>query len=187
MSIYEKLYNDIKNRLSEKRFRHTEGVVKRAIEYAEIYGVNLDDVKYAALGHDIAKEISMEESLNLIKKYNINLDEIEKVNFNLIHAKLGAEIIKEKYNFNEDIINAIRFHTTGRENMSVLEKIIFLADATEENRKYKELGMLVDMIKKDIDEGMLYTLKWTFNDITNKNFLIHLDSVKAYNFLVKKP
>ena len=99
---------------------------------------------------------------------------------------MGAEIVKEKYGFNDDIINAIKYHTTGRENMSILEKIIFLADATEENRTYKELDMLVSMIKDDIDEGMIYTFNWTFNDITNKRFLLHLNSVKAYNYLVKK-
>lgn len=186
MTVYEELYDDVKSRLSEKRFKHTEGVVKRAIEYAEVYGTNIEDTKIAALAHDIAKEISQEESLELLKKYNIKLDDIEKDNFNLVHSKLGAEIVKEKYSFNEDIINAIRFHTTGRENMSILEKIIFLADATEENRTYKELDMLVNMIKENIDEGMIYTFNWTFNDITNKRFLLHLDSVKAYNYLVKK-
>ena len=186
MSIYEELYKDVKSRLSEKRFRHTEGVIKRAVEYAEIYNANLEDTKLAALAHDIAKEIPQEEALELVKKYGMELDEIEKVNFNLVHSKLGAEIVKEKYGFNEDIINAIKYHTTGRENMSILEKIIFLADATEENRTYKELNDLVEMIKNDIDEGMLFTLQWTFNDITNKKYLLHLDSVKAYNFLVKK-
>lgn len=186
MSIYEELYEDVKSRLSEKRFKHTEGVIKRAVEYAKVYNANMEDTKLAALAHDIAKEIPQEEAFNLIKKYEIELDEIEKVNFNLIHSKLGAEIVKEKYGFNEDIINAIKYHTTGRENMSILEKIIFLADATEENRAYKELDNLVNMIKDNIDEGMLFTLKWTFNDITNKKYLLHLDSVKAYNFLVKK-
>lgn len=186
MSIYEELYEDVKSILSEKRFKHTEGVIKRAVEYAKVYNANMEDTKLAALAHDIAKEIPQEEAFNLIKKYEIELDEIEKVNFNLIHSKLGAEIVKEKYGFNEDIINAIKYHTTGRENMSILEKIIFLADATEENRAYKELDNLVNMIKDNIDEGMLFTLKWTFNDITNKKYLLHLDSVKAYNFLVKK-
>ena len=186
MSIYEELYEDVKSRLSEKRFKHTEGVIKRAVEYAKVYNANMEDTKLAALAHDIAKEIPQEEAFNLIKKYEIELDEIEKVNFNLIHSKLGAEIVKEKYGFNEDIINAIKYHTTGRENMSILEKIIFLADATEENRAYKELDNLVNMIKDNIDEGMLFTLKWIFNDITNKKYLLHLDSVKAYNFLVKK-
>ena len=171
MSIYEELYKDVKSRLSEKRFRHTEGVIKRAVEYAEIYNANLEDTKLAALAHDIAKEIPQEEALELVKNYGMELDEIEKVNFNLVHSKLGAEIVKEKYGFNEDIINAIKYHTTGRENMSILEKIIFLADATEENRTYKELNDLVELIKNDIDEGMLFTLQWTFNDITNKKFL----------------
>ena len=142
MSIYEELYEDVKSRLSEKRFKHTEGVIKRAVEYAKVYNANMEDTKLAALAHDIAKEIPQEEAFNLIKKYEIELDEIEKVNFNLIHSKLGAEIVKEKYGFNEDIINAIKYHTTGRENMSILEKIIFLADATEENRDYKELDNL---------------------------------------------
>ena len=186
MSVYEELYEDVKSRLSEKRFRHTEGVIKRAVEYAEVYNANIEDTKLAALAHDIAKEIPQGESLELIKRYGMELDEIEKVNFNLVHSKLGAEIVKEKYGFNEDIINAIKYHTTGRENMSILEKIIFLADATEENRTYKELNDLIEMIKNDIDEGMLFTLQWTFNDITNKKYLLHLDSVKAYNFLVKK-
>ena len=170
MSIYEELYKDVKSRLSEKRFRHTEGVIKRAVEYAEIYNANLEDTKLAALAHDIAKEIPQEEALELVKKYGMELDEIEKVNFNLVHSKLGAEIVKEKYGFNEDIINAIKYHTTGRENMSILEKIIFLAVATEENRTYKDLNDLVEMIKNDIDEGMLFTLQWTFNDITNKKY-----------------
>ena len=186
MTVYEELYNDVKSRLSEKRFKHTEGVIKRSLEYAEIYGANIEDTRIAALAHDIAKQIPQEESFELLKKYNIELDEIEKENFNLIHSKLGAEIVKEKYGFNDDIINAIKYHTTGRENMSILEKIIFLADATEENRTYKELDMLVSMIKDDIDEGMIYTFNWTFNDITNKRFLLHLNSVKAYNYLVKK-
>lgn len=187
MDIFETLYDDVKSSLSEKRFKHTEGVIKRAVEYAEVYNANIEDTKLAALAHDIAKEISKEDAFEMVEKYGLELDEIEKLNFNLVHAKLAAEIVKEKYNFNEDILNAIRYHTTGREDMSILEKIIFLADATEENRNYKELEYLVSLIKENIDAGMIYTLKWTFNDITNKGNLIHLDSVKAYNFLIKKP
>lgn len=184
MNIYNELYEEVKITLSEKRFKHTLGVIKRAEEYAKVYDVNLEDIKLAALAHDVAKEIPYEESLKKAEELGINLDEIEKKNFNLIHSKLGAQIIKEKYNLNDDIINAIKYHTTGRENMSMLEKIIFLADATEENRKYPELENLVNMIKKDIDEGMLFALKWTIEDVMKKGFLIHLDSVKAYNFLM---
>lgn len=186
MSVYDELYEEIKNTLSEKRFNHTLGVVKRAIEYAKVYNANIEDVKLAALSHDIAKEIPFEECMKKVEELKIQLDEIEIKNFNLLHAKLGAEIIKNKYHFNDDIINAIKYHTTGRENMSILEKIIFLADATEENRNYPELENLVNMIKEDIDKGMIFTLKWTFDDLMKKEKLIHIDAVKAYNFLISK-
>lgn len=184
MGIYDELYEEVKNTLSEKRFNHTLGVIKRAVEYAKIYNVNIKDVEIAALSHDIAKEKSFEESMKKAKELNIQLDEIEIKNFNLLHAKIGAEIIKNKYHFSDDIINAIKYHTTGREDMSLLEKIIFLADATEENRNYPELESLVNLIKEDINKGMIFTLKWTIDDLIQKEKIIHMDSIKAYNFLI---
>ena len=188
MVKYEELYEIAKEKLSEKRFNHTLGVVERAIQYAEIYNENIEKVKIAAILHDIAKEIPKEESYNMLKKYGVKLDDIEKRNFNLIHSILGAEIAKNEYKLDDDIVNAIKYHTTGRENMSMLEKIIYLADATEPNRKYKSninnlsLEELVNLIKIDIDKGLEYTLKWCLEDILRKDYLVHLDSVKAYNF-----
>ena len=138
--------------------------------------------------HDIAKEIPKEESYKMLENYGVQLDEIEKNNFNLVHAKLGAEIAKNKYNLSDDIANAIKYHTTGKENMTILEKIIYLADATEPNRNYLKnenelsLNELVELIKKDIDKGLEYTLKWNLESILRRNLIIHLDSVKAYNF-----
>jgi len=188
MLEYEKIYNDVKNILSEKRFKHTQGVVERAIEYAEIYGEDIENVKLAAITHDIAKEISKEESYKLIEKYGMKLDDIEKKNSQTVHSKLGAVIVKEKYNFSDEIINAIKYHTTGKENMTMLEKIIYLADATEPNREYfknindMSLNELVELIKKDIDKGLEYVLKWTLESLLRRNLHIHLDTVKAYNF-----
>ena len=126
MIKYEKLYEDVKEVLSEERFNHSERVVKRAIEYAKIYNVDIEMVKLVAISHDIAKELSEEENQKYISKYNIKLDDIEKVNKSLLHAKIGAYICKEKYGFTDDMINSVRYHTTGRENMSILEKIIYL-------------------------------------------------------------
>lgn len=189
---YEDLYNDVKNILSEKRFKHTEGVVQRAIEYAEIYNVDVEDAKKAAIVHDIAKEFSKEESYKMLENYGVQLDEFEKNNFNLVHSILGAAISKYKYGLSDEIVNAVKYHTTGKENMTDLEKIIYLADATEPNRNYANnenelsLNELVDLIKTNLDEGLKYVLKWTLQDILKKDRLIHLDSVKAYNFYNKK-
>ena len=188
MVKYEKLYEAVKSILSEKRFKHTLGVVKRAEEYAVIYNIDVEEAKLAALAHDIAKEISKDESYKRLEEYGIELDEIEKQNFNLVHSKLGAAIAKEEYGMNDEMISAIKYHTTGRENMTMLEKIIYLADATEENRKYLfnddelSLNELVELIKKDIDAGLRYTLKWNLQSILRKDFVIHLDSVRAYNY-----
>ena len=182
MIKYEDLYNDVKSKLSEKRFKHSEGVVKRAIEYAKIYNVDIETVKLVAISHDIAKELSEEENQEYISKYNIKLDDIEKVNKSLLHAKIGAYICKEKYGFTDDMVNSVRYHTTGRENMSVLEKIVYLADATEEGRKEYIVSEYVDLINKDIDKGMVEISKWVMNKLLKNNKVIHLDTIKCYNY-----
>lgn len=185
MVEYEVIYEDVKNTLSEKRFRHSEGVVERAIEYAKIYGANEKEVKLAAIAHDIAKEIPKDEIIKYAEKIGVELDEIEKINLNLPHAKLGAKICKDKYGFTEDMANAVKYHTTGRENMSLLEKIIYLADATEPGRTYFNIQYYVDLIKKDIDRGLFEVAKWSIENITSREGILHLDTVKCYNFYKK--
>ena len=191
MVKYEILYEDVKQAVSEKRFKHILGVVERAIEYAQIYKVNVEDVKMAAILHDIAKEIPQEESYQMLDKFGVELDEIEKKNFNLVHSKLGAAIAKYQYGLSDDIVNAISYHTTGRARMTTLEKIIYLADATEKNRVYVgELNTLtldevVALIKKDIDAGLSYVLTFTLKSLLVRNLYIHMDSVEAYNFYKK--
>lgn len=184
MIKYEELYNDVRKKLSEKRFRHSEGVVKRAIEYAQVYDIDIDIVKLVAIAHDIAKELTSDEIDKYVQKYNIILDDIEKINKELIHAKIGAYICKNEYNFTEDMTNAVKYHTTGRENMSILEKIIYLADATEENRKYCSSNY-VDTIKDDIDQGIIEICKWVINRLLETNEIIYLDSIRCYNYYNK--
>lgn len=182
MITYNELYNDVKNTLSEKRFKHSEGVVKRALEYAKIYNVDEETVKLVAIAHDIAKEFSEEQNKEYIEKYKIQLDEIEKVNKNLLHSKIGAVICKNKYGFTEDMANAVSYHTTGRENMSILEKIIYLADATEESRNYMDIDYYVDTVKEDIDKAMCEVSKWVIDLLLKRNSAIHLNTVKCYNY-----
>ena len=83
------------------------------------------------------------------------------------------------------MINSVRYHTTGRENMSMLEKIIYLADATEENRKYCS-KYYVDIIKENINKGIIEIQKWTINKLLEENILIHPDSIKCYNYYIIK-
>ena len=185
MIEYDELYENVKNMLTEERFKHSERVVKRAIEFAKIYNVDIDTVKLVAISHDIAKELTEEENQEYISKYNIKLDDIEKANKSLLHAKIGAYICKQKYGFTQDMVNSVRYHTTGRENMSILEKIIYLADATEEGRIEYKVSDYVDLIKEDIDKAMIEISKMVINKLLKNNKLIHLDTINCYNYYNK--
>ena len=185
MVQYEKLYNDVKNILSEERFSHSERVVKRAIEYAKNYNLDLEKVKLVAIAHDIAKEIPKEEIIKYCEKIGVTLDNIEKENLALAHGKIGAKICIEKYGFTEEMANAVKYHTTGRAKMSLFEKIIFLADSTEEGRNYSELDWLVNLVKTNIDEAMVFVLKFNIEKSLENNKLLHPDSIYAYNDLIK--
>lgn len=180
-NLYEKIYNEVKQKLSEKRFKHSEAVVKRAIEYANNYNVDIETVKLVAIAHDIAKELTSQEIESYLQKYNIELDNIEKQNKDLLHAKIGAYICKNEYGFTEDMVNAVKYHTTGRPNMSTLEKIIYLADATEETRKYVP-SKYVDIIKKDIDKGMIEVSKFVIDYLVQNDKLMHPNSIKCYSY-----
>lgn len=185
MINYEELHSIAKEKLSNERFKHSEAVVKRAIEYAKIYGIDEDTAKITAIAHDIAKELTVEEEELYKKIYNIELDDIEKQNHKLVHAKIGAEICKNEFGFTCDMVNSVKYHTTGRENMSMLEKIICLADATEETRD-SELTKYVELIKEDIDKGMAEVTKWLIKHLLENDKVIHINSIKCYNYYTAK-
>ena len=184
MLKYEEIYEIVKSKLSDKRFYHSVCVVERCIEYAKIYGVDLEKIKIAGIVHDIAKEIPKEEQYNLAQKYNIELDEIEKLQTPLIHSKLGAVIAKKEYNCSDDICEAIKYHTTGKENMNLMEKILFISDATSRDRKYENTEYLYNLSKKSLDEAILELLKFSITDLINNNLLVHPNSIKAFNYLL---
>lgn len=182
MIKYEELYNEVKKMLSEKRFKHSERVVKRAVEYADVYNVDIETVKLVAIAHDIAKELSEEDNQRYIEKYNIELDDVEKVNHSLLHAKIGACICKDRFGFTDEMVDSIKYHTTGREKMSLLEKITYLADSTEEGRKDEEISSYINIIKEDINKGMVEITKKVIYKLLKNNKLIYKDTIKCYNY-----
>ena len=180
----EKIKQDVKNILSEKRYRHSVGTMKRAEKMAKIYNVDVEKAKLAGITHDMAKEISKEGKLKYVEKYNIEIDEIERLCPDLLHGKIAAHMCKEKYGFDEEIQEAISFHTTSNVNLSILGKIIFLADITEENRNFEDIEFLRDLSEKDIDEAMLYALDKTIEKTVKTNKLLHPNSVNSRNHIL---
>lgn len=120
----------------EKRYEHTLGVAFTAASLAMRYGADVKQAQVAGLLHDCAKCMTNEERLSICKKNKLEVTPVEKANPFLLHAKVGAFLAKEKYGIqDEEILSAVRFHTTGRPNMTLLEKIVFTADYIEPSRK----------------------------------------------------
>lgn len=189
--LLKRIDSDLKSTLSEKRYKHSLGVMKKAEELALIYGVDVNIAKLTGLAHDIGKEYSDEEMLKYAKENNIEVDSVEEVNVGLLHAKIGADICKKKYNFTIEMQNAIKYHTVGNENMDLLAKIIFVADKTEEGRNYKkeekneQLQKVRELSKIDINEALLYEIDSSLIYTIQKHKLVHTDSILTRNKLLK--
>ena len=183
---YKEIENDVKSVLSEYRFTHSLGVAKKAIELAKIYGVQEEIAKKVGIAHDIAKEMTDEEMIEYAKVNNIRIDEIETVKPSLLHGKIGADIAAKKFDFTQDMINAIKWHTTGRENMSMLEKIIYVADKTEENRKGTRFNLEKsrELSTQNIDETLIFLMNEFITYNVKNEWLIHPETIKARNDLL---
>ncbi len=189
--LLNKIDNDLKKVLSEKRYNHSTGVMKKAEELAKIYKIDVNKAKLVGLAHDIGKELSKEEMLEYARKNNIEVDSVEEVNVGLLHAKIGADICKKKYGFSQDMQNAIKYHTVGNENMDLLAKIIYVADKIEDGRTYnseekmKELQVVRDLATKDINKALVYEIDSSITYTIQKHKLIHPDSILTRNMLLK--
>ena len=170
--------------LSPMRFTHTQGVASEAYELAQLYGVDKSKAYLAGLLHDCAKDLSVEEKLKLYEELDLEVDDILLKQPDLMHSFLGAELAERDFNIkDEDILNAIRYHTTGRENMSTLEKIIYLADFFEPSRKYFDgIDEIKSLSYKDLDEAMIFALNNTISYNKKKNRFIHPLSEAALEF-----
>ncbi len=143
-----------------KRFEHTLGVAYTAAALAMRYDASIKNAELAGLLHDCAKCLSDEKRLAICKKHNISVNEIERRNPFLLHAKVGSFLAMDEYHVRDfDVINAILNHTTGRPEMSLLEKIIFVADYIEPNRKQApNLQEVRKLAFLDLDEALLKIL-----------------------------
>ena len=158
-----KIKEEVKMHLDQNRYEHTLGVMYTAGALAMRYGADLEDTMIAGLLHDCAKCIPSAQKIELCKKYNLNISEAEQKNPGLLHAKLGAYLAKEIYQIeNTEILDAISCHTTGRPHMTLLDKIIYIADYIEPMRyKASRLPEIRKIAFQDLDECMYEILKDT--------------------------
>ncbi len=172
----------IRPMMSERRYIHCVNVSLEAARLAPKYGADVKKAEVAGILHDITKEIDLKKQLQIIECGDIILTDVEKATNKLWHAISGSVYIQTKLGVDDqDIINAIRYHTTGRANMSLLEKVVFLADFTSAERDYPDVDVIRQKADISLEDGMLYGLQFTLNKLLKNQGLLCLDTIEAYN------
>ena len=170
------------SRMRQPRLKHSKNVAKEAVRLAKKYGADVSKAELAGILHDATKETPEEEQLSLIERAGIVLTPLERTTHKLWHAISGAAFVQVELGItDEDIINSIRFHTTGREGMSLLEKVILIADFTSAERDYDGVDKMRKAADKSLEEAMLEGLSFTIADLSQRKLAIAPDTFAAYN------
>lgn len=169
--------------LKAGRVRHVLGVEREAARLAERYGADVEKARFAALLHDCTKKLTMDEQLALCERYGIEPDKLEKKALKLLHAKTGAAIAREVFGVDDEIYGAILWHTTGRADMTLLEKVVYLADYIEPNRDFEGVNKLRAAVYEDLDKGLLLGLRMSLEELEERGGPVHHNTREAYEFL----
>lgn len=183
MEMREKLAQ----KLSEKRFEHSLGVEYTAGTLAFIYGVDCEKALTAGLLHDCAKHVPNDKKISKCEKRGIPISDCEYKNPELLHAKLSAVYAREKYDISdEEILSAITYHTTGKPDMSVLDKIIYIADYIEPNRNpLREMDIIRQEAYEDLDCCLMHILKNTIRYLDKKGAPVDPITKQTYEYYCK--
>ena len=189
MENIEKIKEDLKQILSEKRYIHSIGAMEKAIELAKTYGEDEEKSALTALTHDIAKEMTIEEYYKYAEENNIKLSKDDKMCTSVLHGIIGADIVKKKYGFTDEMCRAIYYHTTGITNMTLLGKIVYVADKIEYSRDYPEAEALREKFNQSesLDEFILYDIDYyTLPKMIEKRRAIHPNTINVRNEIIEK-
>ena len=165
--------------LSSERIAHTAGCEHEAVQLAKLWGEDPEKAAVAGILHDSTKNLSYEEQLILCDKYGIILDNAQRENPKLLHAITGAALAKDLFGVSEEISQAIRWHTTGKPDMSTLEKIIYLADYIEPTRDFEGVEQLRELAHEDLDRALALGLEMSLEELRRQNVEPHRDTVEA--------
>ena len=183
---HSQMLEAVKERLPKNRFTHVLGVVDTAIELAKEFNVPESKAQIAAILHDVAKFSDREWMKSIIISENMDPLLLD-YHAELWHAPVGAYLAKTEFEVeDEDVLNAIRYHTTGRENMSDLEKVVYIADLIEPNRKFTGVEELRQLKEHGLDVMMEASVKHSIEFLVSKNQPVFPDSLKCYNYFVQQ-
>lgn len=180
MCSLEELDYYLRNHLSRERYDHSVRVMKKALEYAIIYDFPTDIAMKTALGHDIAKELNRNQNERYVMSNHLDFSLLFPRNKYKLHGYVGADILEKNFGFTREMGDAIREHTTANHDMSLLSKILFLADKTEDGRHFPMIEEERELTLKDIDRAMLFALGNTIEHMIAKGKRVDPMTVASY-------
>lgn len=181
----EQIVEILRRRLKPQRFTHSLAVAREAERLARRYGADPASAKTAGLLHDIMKNTPPEEQLQILAEFGILLSDVERGAEKLYHAMSGAAFIEHILGIHDRaILDAVRYHTTARAGMSVLERVLYLADFTSADRDYDDVDVMRRLVDESMEAAMAYALTYTIRELLERGSAIHPDTVAAYNELM---
>jgi predicted HD superfamily hydrolase involved in NAD metabolism len=179
---------EIKRSMTHERFQHSLRVRDTALRLAEIYGCKREGAEFASLLHDVARDIPVETMRKLFKENDdceVNID-IDSDNYLLLHAKAGKIIAKQKFGVkDEDVLRSIELHTTGGVSMTLLNKVVFVADFIEPERKFKGVEKARELSFLSLEETVLYIYKFLLKRLLRKELFICQNTFLGYNEIIQ--
>ena len=172
----------LKSKLTPERYTHVLSVRELALDLAKKYGADLRQVNLAVLLHDCAKWMQTSELYETAANHGIQLDEIESRNPSLLHALIGVEFAVSRFDVDSpEILNAIRIHTTGSGKMTLIDKILYVADFAEPNRNHVEAHSVRELAYQDLNKAVFEVSRYKIEHLLAKGVLIHPYTIDAYN------
>lgn len=177
----------LETKLADKRYRHVLSVRDIAVELAVKYGADLQKTNLAALLHDCARWMNTRQLFEAVADYQIQLDEFERINASLLHALVGAELAIDIFSVgDEEILSAVRSHTKGSRTMTLVDKVLFVADFSEPNRTYPEAEAVRKIAKKDLNQAVFEVSKFKITGLLDRGKVIHPDTIAVYNGVLRE-
>lgn len=170
----------------EKRVPHVIGCCETAVSLARLWGANVTDAARAGILHDVTKALDKRAQLLLCEKYGIMVGDFERENYKLLHSKTAAAVAKHIFGENDAVCEAIYWHTTGRADMKLLEKILYIADYMEPNRSFDGVETLRALTQTDLDEALLRGFQMSLDLLISEGKEPGIDSLQARDFLLKE-
>ena len=179
---YEQCECEVRKRLSEKRFYHSQCVAEEAVRLAVLYGADPEKARLAGLLHDILKDTPAEEQLKILQGFGIMMNDTELANQKLWHAISGAAFLEFGLGIRDrELLSAVRCHTSGRKNMTLLEKVLFVADYISADRDYPGVEELRAVARESLEEAIIEGVAFTVQELMSRREPVASASIDAYN------